>query len=87
MRMRYISRSVWTNQALNLINQSGSSGKIMKLRLIPHQSIARASSDFAEQVRDEHKEYASDEGSLLFQEKKMAFRNKCKLLIEHLKRI
>lgn len=80
------SRNLWTNQTLNLINRSGSSGKIMKLRLTPHQSISRASADFAQQVREEHKEYVSDEGSLLFQEK-MAFRNRYsyKLLIEHLK--
>jgi hypothetical protein len=54
--MRKISRRVLKNQTLNLINHSGSSGKIMKLRLTPHQSIARASANFAEQVRDEHKE-------------------------------
>jgi len=83
MRMGKISRRVWTNQTLNMANHSGSSGKIVKLRLSPHQSIARASTDLDEQVRDEHKEYVSDEGSLLFQEK-MAFYNRPKLLIGHL---
>jgi hypothetical protein len=76
MSIRKISRRVCANQTLNLINHSGSSGKIVKLRLTPHQSIARASTDLAEQVRDEHKEYVSDGGSLIFQEKKMTFLNR-----------
>ena len=86
MRMRKISRRVWTNQTLNLINHSGSSGKIVKLCLTPHQSIARESNDLAEQVRDEHKDYVIDGGSLLFQEK-VAFRNRYKLLIDYIKHI
>jgi len=49
------------SDAESLTNHSGSSGKIVKLRLTPHQNIARASADLAEQVRDEHKEYVSDE--------------------------
>jgi hypothetical protein len=69
-----------------MTNHSDSSGQIVKLRLNPHQSIARANTDLDEQVRDEYKEYVSDEGSLLFQEK-MAFHNRPKLLIGHLKRI
>lgn len=86
MHMSKISRRVQANQTLNVINHSGSSGKIVKLRLTPHQNIARASADLAEQVRDVQKEYVSDEGSLLFQEK-TAFHNRPKLLIGHLKRI